>query len=1341
MEQTVSERPLYQEQHISQLHTQPNGTVSSNGAHLERDPEERWCPRRISGDQLRHDKVQMPLCRDNLRGNCTRGAFCRFLHSESDEHDRSRFCQNEPEKLGDVSTVGNSQLYRTNEEAGSTAKFSSRGRRSPCRRFQSGRCYRGVSCPYLHPEMPSFHNSRVEQQQVDRAVRDPGFDGRNRDNFGRISLEHVEANKENNSTIMSFSRECRSRSPCQHFLRGKCDFGASCKRWHPVNTYASSRHDLNTQHQGITETFNYPGSGERSRDVTLRTSQEHDRENMHNLLRTGAFSRESREKSPCRNYLRGRCYRGSSCLHLHPVTVYDRPRSDSWSAEQRQVVSGTSRSPHFVDGSIATNFRISQSHDHNNYVNQPCRDTHAFCEQNKAWLTKDGVQLAGSREEMDVNARSSSYERQRNRLAGNFGCDKPIREVCLQFTKGRCTRGELCRYLHGFHEYATSTYNWNEKPNAEAARDSGYFGVANQYANTTTAQDPAGFKNYQSSLGESSLKASDGWFDMRRVDGLSCEVSGEKNRSFCNSAKGHENVSLWSRPFKRQRSRSRSPINLQDDFHSRKFSRCDSRIDLYGGRSRNVAQFQYPDRRSYRYEKPVYHVNGQQRTCEETSVNPRSCEHYDSKLITPQMHEKVVTQGLQLEQHANGGVGSNTVIVGMKNEADTVKCALQPSHTNQNEEILAADSVAVDSSEGAAATPASSQDALELGSTYSGGKHLISPSASDRTILVHEANAEAPIDSGQEGKDETVELTPSIKTYCRKKSKKRQPISCEEPTREEVIDASKQGVEFCSVVDTSLSKPNIVNVSSIPVDMEMSATRNNGLENVLMHDHPVKKKFRIRRKKKGPDASCEETRKGEVCNDLKLDTPVCSLEKTSLSNPDIVSVSDIPADVKMSASNNNDLQNVLMDEDPVIKQVKKKNKKKQAKKNKRKRSEMETSASCEEPMKEEAADSSKQGIQISSLLDTSLSDANTLSLSGVPVEMETSASKNNDLEDVLMRDQPVQKKVKKKRKKKRPAASCEETMEVEVTDVSKLGTPICSVVETSISNPNIVSVSGDPVDLKLSTSNNNDLENVLIDGQLKKKVKKKKKKRSKSATIEEPLEGDVADSSTQVMPISSLVETSLSIPNIMSGSGVPVDKISASKNNHLENVPMCDNPVKQQALPLSLKGVVPNSRRKLLVLDVNGILVDIVVGYSHRYKPDTRVATKAVFKRPFCDEFLQFCFDRFDVGIWSSRTRQNLKKVVDFLLEDSKDRLRFCWDQSHCTATEYKTLENREKPLVLKELKYLWWDTKGSRLPWDAGYYNETNTVLLDDSPYKALRNPVAQYSHISASIQLQECW
>jgi len=146
-------------------------------------------------------------------------------------------------------------------------------------------------------------------------------------------------------------------------------------------------------------------------------------------------------------------------------------------------------------------------------------------------------------------------------------------------------------------------------------------------------------------------------------------------------------------------------------------------------------------------------------------------------------------------------------------------------------------------------------------------------------------------------------------------------------------------------------------------------------------------------------------------------------------------------------------------------------------------------------------------------------------------------------------------------------------------------------------------------------------------------------------------------------------------------------------------------------------------RRKLLVLDVNGLLADIVPTVTGRYKPHKVLAQKAVFKRPFCDDFLQFCFDRFHVGVWSSRTRKNVNSVLDFLMGSSKSNLLFCWDQSHCTKTGYNTVENREKPLLLKELKYLW-EKNEPDVPWASGVYNESNTLLLDDSPYKALRNP-----------------
>jgi len=61
---------------------------------------------------------------------------------------------------------------------------------------------------------------------------------------------------------------------------------------------------------------------------------------------------------------------------------------------------------------------------------------------------------------------------------------------------------------------------------------------------------------------------------------------------------------------------------------------------------------------------------------------------------------------------------------------------------------------------------------------------------------------------------------------------------------------------------------------------------------------------------------------------------------------------------------------------------------------------------------------------------------------------------------------------------------------------------------------------------------------------------------------------------------------------------------------------------------------------------------------------------------------------------------------------------------SKCTFTGHKTLENMHKPLVLKELRKLW-NKEDPDLPWEDGDYSASNTLLVDDSPYKALRNPV----------------
>ncbi|XP_062025152.1 uncharacterized protein LOC133741235 isoform X2 [Rosa rugosa] len=74
------------------------------------------------------------------------------------------------------------------------------------------------------------------------------------------------------------------------------------------------------------------------------------------------------------------------------------------------------------------------------------------------------------------------------------------------------------------------------------------------------------------------------------------------------------------------------------------------------------------------------------------------------------------------------------------------------------------------------------------------------------------------------------------------------------------------------------------------------------------------------------------------------------------------------------------------------------------------------------------------------------------------------------------------------------------------------------------------------------------------------------------------------------------------------------------------------------------------SQKKLLILDINGLLADIVEGsIPSSFKPDKIISWKAVFKRPFCDDFIQFCFDRFDVGVWSSRIKKNVDSVIDAL--------------------------------------------------------------------------------------------
>ncbi|KAH0664319.1 hypothetical protein KY284_029250 [Solanum tuberosum] len=153
-------------------------------------------------------------------------------------------------------------------------------------------------------------------------------------------------------------------------------------------------------------------------------------------------------------------------------------------------------------------------------------------------------------------------------------------------------------------------------------------------------------------------------------------------------------------------------------------------------------------------------------------------------------------------------------------------------------------------------------------------------------------------------------------------------------------------------------------------------------------------------------------------------------------------------------------------------------------------------------------------------------------------------------------------------------------------------------------------------------------------------------------------------------------------------------------------------------LPLG-RALNARSSKKLLVLDVNGLLADIV---PLRYVPYSLEAniivsgkaggfSKGLFMTIFCNSALR-------------DSMRNMELVLDFLLGDAKHKLLFCWDQSHCTDTGFPVVgTRRSKPIILKKLKKLW-DKYEPDLPWERGEYDESNTLLLDDSPHKALCNP-----------------
>lgn len=132
-----------------------------------------------------------------------------------------------------------------------------------------------------------------------------------------------------------------------------------------------------------------------------------------------------------------------------------------------------------------------------------------------------------------------------------------------------------------------------------------------------------------------------------------------------------------------------------------------------------------------------------------------------------------------------------------------------------------------------------------------------------------------------------------------------------------------------------------------------------------------------------------------------------------------------------------------------------------------------------------------------------------------------------------------------------------------------------------------------------------------------------------------------------------------------------------------------------------------NNHEKLLILDIDETLVHATqedVGRECDFETDWYI----VYKRPYIDEFLTYCFEKIDVAIWTSAGEKFAGNVVEFLISKHGSP-KFFWSHERCTPRlNPETLET----VPIKNLDKV--EKKGYKLD---------HTIMVDDTPEKLLKN------------------
>ena len=125
------------------------------------------------------------------------------------------------------------------------------------------------------------------------------------------------------------------------------------------------------------------------------------------------------------------------------------------------------------------------------------------------------------------------------------------------------------------------------------------------------------------------------------------------------------------------------------------------------------------------------------------------------------------------------------------------------------------------------------------------------------------------------------------------------------------------------------------------------------------------------------------------------------------------------------------------------------------------------------------------------------------------------------------------------------------------------------------------------------------------------------------------------------------------------------------------------------------------SEKKLLILDLDETLIFATENKSER-EADFTVGQYFVYQRPFLNEFIEFCFEHFEVAIWTTATRSYANEILQTILKTDQ-KLQFLWTRERCTLSFDE--EEREHYFVKRMSKIR-----------RCGYKLES-VIVVDDSP------------------------